>query len=75
MNFEQTLSEQTKAISEMICRVYHMSAENAIRSLKASDFYRLLSDENTGLWIEGSEMNFLHYQNEIEYGIWNKKII
>lgn len=75
MNFEQTLTKQMYAISKMIVKVYHLTPESAaMQALKNSAFYRLLSDEETELWKDSAEVNFRRYQNEIEYGAWDKRI-
>lgn len=72
MNFAETLAWLTQELVKSTIIVYHLSMESAEQRLKASDFYGLLSDEQTGWWQDSVEKNFQRYQNEVEYGAWNK---
>ncbi len=72
MTFEQILRDLELTISRDISRIYHLSEAEALEALKDSKFHVLLSDEATGLWKDGAGVNFTRYQNEVEYGAWNK---
>lgn len=72
MAFENQLNALTVEIAAAVSCVYHLSMDDAQQMLRKSDFYRLLADEQRGLWRDGAEVNFHRYQNEIEYGAWNR---
>lgn len=66
--FTALLPILTNAVSERICRVYHLTEDEAIRSLYSSRLYALLEDEATKVWQYSSEKLFDLYQQEIETG-------
>lgn len=72
MDFECALSALEKEIAEKIAAVYHKAPEVAFVLLRNSEFYQALSNSTNDLLKDGAEINFLRYQNEIEYGAWNK---
>lgn len=72
MDFKDTLALLVEAMTAKISEVYHLDSEAALHSLQRSAFMHLLEDETNGFWMDDAEMNFRRYQNEIEYGAWNK---
>lgn len=72
MTFTEALAYLTDELIKSSIIVYHQNVESAERQLKASAFYGLLTDESTGWWKDSIEKNFERYQNEIEYGAWNR---
>ena len=70
---EETRSMETLLrIAERISEVYHLPRDAALSALKASAFYPLLVDPQRNYLEEGAEKNFRRYQNEVEYGVWNR---
>ena len=70
---EETRSMETLLrIAERISEVYHLPRDAALSALKASAFYPLLVDPQRNYLEEGAEKNFQRYQNEVEYGAWNR---
>ena len=68
-------AEKKKLVDGLVCRistVYHLEASAAEQALRRSDFYTVLIDNQMGLWEDGIEKNFQRYQNEVEYGAWNR---
>lgn len=61
-----------RLIAQRIADVYHMSQESAEAALKSSAFYSLLCDMKYTYQQDSAEANFRRYQNEIEYGAWNR---
>lgn len=61
-----------RLIAQRIAEVYHMSQESAEAALKSSSFYSLLCDRECAYRQDSAEANFRRYQNEIEYGAWNR---
>ena len=72
MTFEEKLAWQIEELMKNIIILYHLSQRQAEQQLKASAFYRHLVDVQTGWWNDSLEKNFQRYQNEVEYGAWNK---
>lgn len=72
MTFTEALAHLTDELIKSSIIVYHQNVESAERQLKASAFYGLLADESTGWWKDSIEKNFERYQNETEYGAWNR---
>lgn len=72
MTFTEALAHLTDELIKSSIIVYHQKVENAESQLKTSAFYGLLADESTGWWKDSIEKNFERYQNEIEYGAWNR---
>lgn len=66
------LARMTLAIAQRIGEVYHLTAEKAMAALMGSGFYALLKDPKRGFLEDDVERNFRRYQNEIEYGAWNR---
>lgn len=66
------LARMTLAVAGRIGEVYHLPAEKAMAALISSGFYTLLKDPQRGFLEDGVEENFRRYQNEIEYGAWNR---
>lgn len=70
---EETRNVETLLrIAERISEVYHLPRDAALSALKASAFYPLLVDPQRNYLEEGAEKNFRRYQNEVEYGAWNR---
>lgn len=70
---EETRSMETLLrIAERISEVYHLPRDAALSALKASAFYPLLVDPQRNYLEDGAEKNFRRYQNEVEYGTWNR---
>ncbi len=72
MSFTEMLAWQTEELMKCIIIVYHLPMPEAEQQLKASSFYNLLADEQNGWWKDSVDDNFRRYQNEVEYGAWNK---
>lgn len=72
MNFSEMLAWQTDELMKCIIIVYHVPMLKAEQQLKNSSFYKMLSNKQTGWWNDSVDNNFRRYQNEIEYGAWNK---
>lgn len=72
MDTETHIAQMTLAIAQRIGEVYHLPAEKAMAALMGSGFYTLLTDPKHGFLEDGVEENFRRYQNEIEYGAWNR---
>lgn len=71
MSMDERLREQIDEIRQRLCAVYHISEEEAYKRLAESSFYRVLADDTSDLLRDGMEVNFLRFQNEIEYGRWD----
>ena len=70
---EETRNVETLLrIAERISEVYHLPRDAALSALKESAFYPLLVDPQRNYLEEGAEKNFRRYQNEVEYGAWNR---
>lgn len=65
-------TRRAKEIPKRIGEIYHLSPEEAEAALEKSAVYNLIIDPGSKLWRDGAEKNFLRYQNEIEYGAWNR---
>lgn len=72
MDTETHIAQMTLAIVQRIGEVYHLPAEKAMAALMGSGFYALLADPKHGFLEDSVEENFRRYQNEIEYGAWNR---
>ncbi|MBP3452911.1 MAG: hypothetical protein J6M20_04265 [Clostridia bacterium] len=72
MSYSEMLAWQTEELLKCIIIVYHLPTAQAEQQLKASTFYKLLADEHNGWWRDSVDKNFRRYQNEVEYGAWNK---
>ena len=64
------MSKLVDLIAMRIAEVYHMPLKSAEAALRKSKFYGVLKESR---YIEDApEVNFRRYQNEIEYGAWNR---
>lgn len=67
-SFTELFPQLVECLCNDICRVYHLSQEEAIKTLLKTHFYSFLSDENSSLWELDPATLFSLYQDEIEYG-------
>ncbi len=66
------IETQGQEIIRKISEVYHLPESQAVIALKSSAFYKFLLGKGSYLLDDGAELNFLRYQNEVEYGAWNQ---
>lgn len=66
------MNEHVRMIAQRIAEVYHMSQESAEAALRKSHFFTILSGSDSHYQQDSAEVNFRRYQNEIEYGAWNR---
>ncbi|MBP3647552.1 MAG: hypothetical protein J6K55_14135 [Clostridia bacterium] len=72
IEFADKLDRLTGEIVQRLHDVYHLTDEDAMRLLKRSRYYAVMSDIKNEFWKKDAEINFRLLQNEIEYGAWNK---
>ena len=58
-------------IIQMYCRIYHKPLDEGRATLVQSNFYQALSASNSEIATDSVEVNFVRFQNEIEYGNWH----
>lgn len=59
-------------IVHRIADVYHMTQESADTVFRKSRFFKILNDPEREYCRDDAETNFRRYQNEFEYGAWNR---
>ncbi len=71
-NTADALAWQTEEIVRRFCQIYHKEYGDGKRLFLSSVFYRALSAPGSRLLSESVEDNFVRFQNEIEYGKWDR---
>lgn len=66
------MNSLVEQIVQRIADVYHMTQESAENAFRKSRFISVLNDLERGYAKDDAETNFRRYQNEIEYGAWNR---
>lgn len=66
------MDELVRFLSQRIVEVYHLTCEAAEEALRKSEFFRVLSESDKGYSKDDIEKYFRRYQNEVEYGAWNR---
>ena len=64
--------QMLEGLVSRICQVYHLSRDAALLALRRSAFYPLLTDDKLSYCMDDAESNFRRYQNEVEFGAWNR---
>ena len=66
------MNSLVERIVQRIADVYHMSQESAEGVFRKSRFFKVLISPEWEYYRDDPETNFRRYQNEIEYGAWNR---
>lgn len=69
---EEKLAVLIPELVERIRKVYNLDMADAEKALRQSAFFQKLTDEAAELWKDDGDKNFGRYQNEVEYGAWNR---